>query len=445
MVQNKKKKTKAQSTQSSSTTASSTTIVPEDFPKIIYDMCNDLNGTFPEYAQQWQQYTRDYQESLDEETKSKNIKQLYEYCLAVFPERFFDILYKNQEIFEKESTTNTKFLPNVDFRTLFLCDGVSENTKNVMWNYLQLILFTVIGSIQDKSKFGDTKNIFDGIDENDLFEKLTETMESMTNFFQEMESTAEGFMGGSDAAKEGGEGQTEDGCDADATDDAADDDQEGPKIPGFKFPKIPDIKELHTHLKSLFDGKIGSLAKELAEEITGDLSGLLGEDMKDVKTTKDVLQLLMKDPKKITGIIQKISEKLKHKMSSGEISQDELMKEATDLLTKMKDMGGGMDQFKDMFKNMGIPMPKNAKIDMNALNRMTSHQSLRERLKKRMADKKQAQQEAIMKMAAAMQQQQNQPQESIDELAQRLGLDLNSTVEADKPSQVQKQKKKGKK
>lgn len=445
MVQNKNKKSKKENKQGA---APQTPIeVPEEFSKIIFDMCNDLTGTFPEYAQKWEKYTKAYQETLDEETQKQNMKQLYNYCLGVFPERFFDILYKNQDIFKPDSQINTKFLPDVDFRTLFLCDGVSENTQNVMWNYLQLLLFTIIGGIQDKSRFGDTKNIFDGINENDLFEKLSETMESMTSFFQEMESAAD-FMGGSqdqtesntaeDATKESGE-------DEEDQDEADPEKETGFKFP--KFPKIPDIKELHAHLKSLFDGKIGSLAKELAEEITGDLSSLLGEDMKDVKTTKDVLQFLMKDPKKITGIIQKISEKLKHKMSSGEISQEELMKEATDLLSKMKDMGGGMDQFKDMFKNMGIPMPKNAKIDMNALNRMTSHQSMRERLKKRMMEKKQAQQEAIMKMAASMQAQKESPIDDIVQLSQQLGLNLDSNdgIVGSNGSAQSSKKKKGKK
>jgi hypothetical protein len=417
--------------------------VPENFSTIIYDMCNDLSTTFPEYAQQWQIFTRAHHDTMEESVRTAEIQRLFEYCLAVFPERFFDILYKNQEIFLGTGPeVNTKFLPNVDFRILFNCEGVSENTQNVMWNYLQLILFTILGSVQDKSNFGDSKNIFDGIDEQDLFAKLSETMENMTEFFQSMESAfpteaptgaeanaeaAEGL--GKEGGVDAGAAAAEDGSVDSESDQEEEDDTPGPfKMP--KFPKIPDIKELHQHLKSLFDGKIGSLAKELAEEITGDLGSLLGDDMKDVKTTKDVLQFLMKDPKKVTGIIQKITEKLKKKMSSGEISQEELMKEATDLLGKMKDMGGGMDQFKDMFKNMGIPIPKNAKIDMNALNRMTSHQSLRERLKKRMMDKQRAQQEAIQKMASSLQAAASatgtDQTQDIYELSRQLGLNLDS-------------------
>ena len=189
---------------------------------------------------------------------------------------------------------------------------------------------------------------------------------------------------------------------------------------------MPNIKDIHEHLKGLFDGKIGALAKELAEDITGDFSSILGEDAKDIKSTQDVIKQLMQNPAKISQLIKTIGDKLKTKLSSGEVSQEELMKEATELLGKMKDMGGGMDQFKDLFKNMGVPMPKNAKIDVNALSRMTQQQSTRERLKKRMELKKAAQTDAIMQMAAKFAEQQAQTTPDLEALSRELGLDLNS-------------------
>ena len=442
MVAKNKKSKKSTGSKSATSTAANVEPpkLPENFSNVVYDMCNDLSTTFPEYAEQWQKYSKTYQETLDEDMKTVEMQALFDYCLAVYPERFFDILYKNQDIFT-DSNINTNFLPNVDFSKLFNCEGVSETTKNVMWNYLQLILFTILGSVQDKAHFGESKSIFDGIDENDLFSKLTETMENMTDFFQNMESSFTTSSSTTDNSSDPSSADTDDlgkseketveDSDTENDEDENESKEKGWKSPFGKMPKFPDIKELHQHLKTLFDGKIGSLAKELAEEITGDLSNLFGQDVKDMKSTKDILQVLMKDPKKISGIVQKITEKLKNKMSSGEISQEELMKEATDLLGKMKDMGGGMDQFKDMFKNMGIPIPKNAKIDMNALNRMTSQQSLRERLKKRMMAKKQAQMDAIQKMAATLQSTQAGGDaagnlDDILKLSAQLGLNLDS-------------------
>ena len=37
-------------------------------------------------------------------------------------------LYQNNDIFNADSEINTTFLPNVDFKLLFNCEGVSENT-----------------------------------------------------------------------------------------------------------------------------------------------------------------------------------------------------------------------------------------------------------------------------------------------------------------------------
>jgi hypothetical protein len=422
--------------------AASSNAPPENFEKIITDMCSDLTNTFPEYAAQWSKWTRDSFATMDEETRAQETQTLFNYCMTVFPERFFDILYKNADIFKPESDVPTCFLPSVDFKVLFNCEGVSENTGKVMWNYLQLILFTVIGNVHDKARFGDTKNIFDGIDESDLFEKLTETMNNMTSFFQEMH--------GEEEEEEDGEA-AEDGSKEPSGDGTKREDREEIPIPP-QFPKMPNIKELHEHLKGLFDGKIGALAKELAEEITGDLSSILGEEAKDIRSTKEVLQKLMKNPAKISELVKTIGEKLKKKLSSGEVSQEELMKEATEMLNKMKDMGGGMDQFKEMFKNMGMNIPKNAKVNMNALNRMTQQQSTRERLKARMMQKKAAEAEAFLKhMAQQQQQQQDQQQQQppsmqdLEALSKQLGLDLNETVGAPGNAPTKKTKKPKKK
>ena len=211
---------------------------------------------------------------------------------------------------------------------------------------------------------------------------------------------------------------------------------------------MPNLDDLHKHLKGLFDGKIGTLAKELAEEISGDLSGLLGEDMKDIRSTQDMFQKIMKNPAKISELIKTIGDKLKKKMSSGDISQEELMKEATELMNKMKDMGGGMDAFKDMFKNMGMHMPKNAKVDTNALNRMTQQQSTRDRLKSRMMKKQAAQAEAFLKSAEcmkamqAMQEKEGNAQADLETIAKQMGIDLNEKCTTPLPNPTKKKKSK---
>ena len=85
--------------------------MPEDFPKLIYDLINDILFTFPEYKENLNSDLFNIKESQDE----NSIKNVYEHFKKVLPERFFDILYKNNDMFEKEDI-NTEFLPGIDFK-----------------------------------------------------------------------------------------------------------------------------------------------------------------------------------------------------------------------------------------------------------------------------------------------------------------------------------------
>ena len=400
--------------------------VPENFQKIITDMTSDFTITFPEFSFMWSRWCVDSITELE-------VKYLYEYVLSVYPERFFDILYKKESIFIPDDTTNTFFLPNIDFKLLFNCEGVSENTRKVMWNYLQLILFTILGSVQDKSRFGDTGNMFDNVGEKELLDKLTETMSSMSDFFQNI-TTKEEEEGLGNNPETDTEKET------------------------FRFEKMsgmPNIQEIHEHLKGLFDGKIGALAKELAEEITNDLSSILGdEDFSEIKSTQDVMKKLLSNPSKISGLVKIISDKLSKKIDSGDISQEDLMKEATEVFTKMQGMGGdmgqfkemfkgmgGMDNFKDIFKNMsgmmggmGGAIPKNARVDTNAMNRMSSTQNTRERLKARMLKKKASEAEAFIKAHQKAVEAESFMNNIPEELLTNDGVDVNSTPKKNKKS-----------
>ena len=56
---------------------------------------------------------------------------------------------------------------------------------------------------------------------------------------------------------------------------------------------IPKLDELNDHLQGLFDGKIGKLAKELAEDMGNDLAKELGEELKGASSTQDILSKLI--------------------------------------------------------------------------------------------------------------------------------------------------------
>jgi len=318
----------------------------DNFKSIIHDFTLDLTTTFPEFSHFWTKWTN----ATDNEYKT-----LFEYCITVFPERFFDIMYQNAEIFDLKNETNVLFLPDVNFKVLYNCEGVSENTKKTIWKYLQLLLFNVIGSVDDKSKFGDAASIFDGIDENILQDKLKETMAGLGDFFKNMEKDGEGKGEGGGEEKHEFTFNPEDG--------------------------IPNLDEVNEHLKGIFDGKIGKLAKELADEISGDFNDLVGDATEGEGTTQDVLKNLMKNPKKMMGLVKKVGDRLTQKMDSGEISKDEIMKEAGDIMAKMKEMGGGAEKLNDLFKQFA---GKGMRVDTNAMDRMTKKEEIKERMRKKM-------------------------------------------------------------
>jgi hypothetical protein len=66
---------------------------PPEFNKVINDFISDILITFPEYSgiiAKW--WNRD---SSSEESQTKETLFVFRHCVKVFPERFFDILYKN--------------------------------------------------------------------------------------------------------------------------------------------------------------------------------------------------------------------------------------------------------------------------------------------------------------------------------------------------------------
>ena len=369
--------------------------IPDNFASIISDFSNDLSLTFPEYEHLWERW------KIAENIPVSMIRNLYYHCMDVYPERFFDILYQNDEIFHLDSTTNTFFLPNVDFKLLFNCPNVSEATKNTMWKYIQLVLFTIVGNIRDKSDFGRSANLFEGMDESVLQEKLTEAMKNMTEFFRNIPTNPSSSEEGTSSSSEEGTSASASANDAEAESAGKDffekmakefeqrSSGEGGGGEGHN-PNIPNPEDIHNHLKGLFEGKLGSLAKELIEELSEELKDTFNmEDMNATSNPKEVFAKMMKNPEKFMKIVKKINERFQEKMKRGDISQEEIMKEAGDMLKKLKEMGGNSKEMNDMFKNMaksmGQPVGKNTKVDVNAMNRMMKSNDIKERLRAKMS------------------------------------------------------------
>ena len=371
---------------------------PETFKQIICDMTADLTKVFPEYSGAWAAWNS---EMSDEE-----LKNLFEYCLVFYPGRFFDILNKNADIFSNDADTNTLFLPNVEFKALYNCDGVSEKTRDSLWKYLQLILFSTVQAMDNSSFFGDSLKMFDGIDMNDMHSKLKEAMTDMASMFS--------AGSGADAADEDADADA-DTEDADADKDAEDEDRDIPnpfmnfgRKRGGAAPFNPE--DMHNHINSLLNGKIGSLAKELAEDVSREFNEDVLQMSEDDLTgntahdTKAMLEKLMKNPAKIMDLVKKVGGKLDQKMKSGDISQEELMKEVSDIMGKIKDIPG-MENMEGFLKKMGRSFGgagaggADVRVDTNAMNRASKNQQMKDKLRARLEAKKRSQVEAALAVA----------------------------------------------
>jgi hypothetical protein len=315
--------------------------MPEDFPKLIYDLINDILFTFPEYKDSLDSDLLKIKEEQDKES----VEKIYEHFKKVLPERFFDILYKNEDMFQKEEI-NTEFLPGIDFKKLWKED-ISQKTKETIWKYLQLILFTVIGKVDSQDSFGDTAKLFEAINEDELKEKLEETMSNLQN-----------MMGGEDIID----------------------------VSGIDMENLPRPEQIQDHINGLLDGKLGNLAKEIAEETAQELNF----DTENATSVNDVFQQLFKNPGKLMNLVKNVGGKLDSKIKSGEIKESEIMKEASDLLSKMKDMPG-MGDIQSMMRQMGLNLGKGQKVNLGAmqgkLNQDIKIAQMKERIKQKSLEK----------------------------------------------------------
>jgi len=341
-------------------------VVPTEFNKIINDFIADIVTTFPEYTgliNRW------WSTNSDEARKKNELTFVFRHCVKTIPERFFDILYKNTDMFTDDSEVNTEFLPGIVFKQLWKCD-ISDNTRETIWKYLQLILFSVIGSVHNSSDFGDTAKLFEAINEDELKTKLADTLKNMSSMF----SDAEGSDSGS------GSNNTEEGSN-----------NEGQGKSPFGPENMPNVDELHGHINELMGGKLGKLAMELAEETASELD----LNMDSSANPTDIFQKLFKNPGKLMNMVKNIGGKIESKIKSGEIKESELMSEGMDLLNKMKSMPGMGDMSK-IFSQMGIPgLDKNTKVNMGAMeaqmNKNMKLAKMKERMKAKSEQKAQSQ------------------------------------------------------
>ena len=303
--------------------------VPEEFTKVIKDFVGDLRITFPEYEpliNKWWKAKDSFNSIDDEEERLKVIKLsettstkiLFTFCKKKLPPRFFDILYQSDEMFNEDSAVDTEFLPHIHFKNLWKFD-ITQKTRDIIWKYLQLILFSIVGSLENKEAFGDSAKLFDAINQEDFKTKLQETLSKMQGMFDLSANMGEGEGGGEGLGS------------------------------NINMENMPNADEIHDHITGMLDGKLGKLAREIAEETAANFN----MDMENATDMNDVLNKLIKNPTKLMGLVKNVGDKLDTRIKSGEIKESELIAEATEIMNRMKNMPG-MDNIQSMLSKMGM-------------------------------------------------------------------------------------------
>jgi hypothetical protein len=323
--------------------------IPEEFSKIIKDFVADMKTTFSEYSpfiDKWWKGADKFvhiQDESERETAFKksqesSIQFLFKYCLKKYPPRFFDILNQTDSIFAEDSEVDTEFLPFIHFKNLWQ-DDISDSTRETIWKYLQLILFSVVGSLKNRDAFGDTAKMFDSINEDDFKSKLEESLEQIKGIFENK-----------------------------------------PDANGNEIPQ-PNAEHLHDHLSGMFTGKLGKLAKEIAEETAGEMNF----DMDGATDVNGVFQNMFKNPGKLMGLVKNVGNKLESRMKAGDINESDLMKEASEMLNKMKNMPG-MGNIQSMLSKMGMNT-NGAKVDLKGMEAQLNQAMKTEKMKERLRQK----------------------------------------------------------
>ena len=367
--------------------------IMKDFKKIITDLLRDLLTTFPEIKDT---LNSDLLNVLKAENDFESLQTIFDYCKTVYPSRFFEILYQNDEIF-KDDKFQAEFLPGIDFKILWQDENLSIKSRETIWKYLQLILFTVVSDISDGKTFGDTSKMFESINQDEFKSKLEETMEEMQKIFNKKSTKGASGAGASGAGLDGSVA-SESEEDEESTSEAG--------TSGFNLNDLPNPKDIQDHVNTMMEGKLGKLAREIAEETAADMN----MDTENVGSVNDVFTNLLKNPTKLMGLVKNVGSKLDEKLKSGDINETELLKEASEIMQQMKNIPG----MQGMMNKMGMGGGKMNMSGMQAqMDKNIKNSKYKDRLRAKLAEKNAAAQmmQAAMQQAQQMQAQQMQAQQ----------------------------------
>ncbi len=334
----------------------------DKFNSNLNQLLQQIIKLFPEQSETINTYYE-----FNEETKDKYLLEFYNNCKTLGD----DVSSKNEIIFSRENT----ILEKVDFFSIWNSEKLTDEYKENIWKYIHTMYILAYEAINDadlKSVLKHLKNL------RASSEDLEHDSEILLNIVDSLTGKYTKDTGSKDS-------------------DSLDENE------GDDMFKAPDI----------FNGMIGDLAKEIASEI--DTSTI------DIENPKQLLNDLLSgnfdeenDKSGITNLVKNITSKIQDKLASGTLDEGQLFGEAQNVINSLG-AGGKMkspmgDIFNTMMQNEFMPNVNNMGQDEKELfknaqdlinNKGTGHMTSskiqnnlskmnnRDRLKKKLAEKKQ--------------------------------------------------------
>ena len=275
----------------------------QTFNKTLNDFTSNLKKCFPEHTKSLQHI------SMNTDTRPL--------------QKFMKGIGNNMEKISTKDTTifDEPFLclDGCDLSTIWF-DSKSEKNCEAIWKYLQTL--ALLGTTI-RSKSTNLEDFFDQFDNDKMFDMNTQIQDQMLNLVNKL-------------LQENDQVEIEELNENDNTENV---DDSGP---------LPDMADMDSQYKEMFQNtKIGNLAKEIAEDIDmSPFEDLTQMDSPDIST---IMQKLVGGGG-LKQLIQTVANKLKKKMESGDVNQDELIGEVHEMMEKMKKD----KKFKKMFKSKDV-------------------------------------------------------------------------------------------
>ena len=279
----------------------------EGFNKVFIEFCNDLLTVYPDLEDKIQNAKKRVEEKM-------TTKYYLEYYIRhVLP--YSDYVVKcDGDGLTKE---NISLIHGVKFNYIWNKD-LSVGSKHAIWRYLHTFylltqgynkLDVILEKYKDHEQYEKIKEVLDNHESN-----LSEIMKSSSKFAEEI---------------------------------LLEQKEQNPK-------NIFENMDEKKFEDSFLNSNIGNLAKEISEEINP-------EDFSSIKNTDDLFGSLLsgKENGGLTKIISQVGNKLQNKLQTGELNEQKLINEATQMmgmlnpsLQKMAGGGGGLGGFGNLFSAM---------------------------------------------------------------------------------------------